>query len=298
MELTIDLHLAHRLLASQFPQWKDLPIRPILPGGWDNRTFRLGEEMLIRMPSAACYAGQVEKEHHWLPRIAPLLPLRIPEPLALGKPAEGYPWKWSIYRWIEGETAAAIADQIDLNDFAIRLSQFLKALHSIDPTGGPLPGPHNFFRGGTLMTYNTETRQSIAALKDRIDANTATDIWESALNTTWSKAPVWIHGDISAGNLLTRQGRLNAVIDFGQLGIGDPACDLSIAWTFFKGESRKQFRNLLSLDNATWSRGRAWTLWKALIYLASDLGNMNFEAARSRQTLGEVIADHKHNRTS
>jgi len=289
----IDLAVVHRLVAAQFPQWKDLQIKPVIPGGWDNRTFRLGEEMLIRMPSAACYAGQVEKERHWLPKLAPLLPLRIPEPLVMGLPGEGYPWNWSIYRWINGETAAAVADRIDLNDFATRLAQFLQALHKIDPAGGPLPGPHNFYRGGTLATYDAETRQAIEVLKNRIDVRAAIEIWESALKTTWVKAPVWIHGDISAGNLITLQERLNAVIDFGQLGIGDPACDLSIAWTLFHGENRALFRKMLSLDEDTWVRGQAWTLWKALIYLANDQENMNFEAVRSWRIIDEMTVDHK-----
>jgi aminoglycoside phosphotransferase (APT) family kinase protein len=290
---TIDVAVVHRLVADQFPQWKDLPIRPIIPGGWDNRTFRLGEQMLIRMPSAVCYAGQVEKEQHWLPKLAPLLPLRISEPLEMGLPGDGYPWNWSIYRWIEGETVAAVADRIDLNDLAIRLAQFLQALHNIDPTGGPLPGPHNFYRGGTLTTYDAETRQAIEVLKNRIDVRVAIEIWESALETIWIQAPVWIHGDISAGNLIAWQGQINAVIDFGQLGIGDPACDLSIAWTLFSGETQALFRKMLPLDKDTWARGQAWTLWKALIYLANDQENLNFEARRSWRIIDEMIADHK-----
>lgn len=286
--MKIDVQLVRRLLDSQFPQWKDLSIHPIIPGGWDNRTFRLGNEMLIRMPSSNPYAGQVEKEQHWLPKLAPLLPLRIPEPLALGEPGEGYPWKWSIYQWIEGETAATIVDRTDLNDFVVRLAQFLTALHRIDPTGGPPPGPHNFFRGGTLTTYDAETRQAIATLKNRFDSAGATEIWETALKTTWPHAPVWVHGDISAGNLITLQGRLRAVIDFGQLGIGDPACDLSIAWTWFSGKSRDLFQERLSLDADTWARGRAWTLWKALTYLTNDMANMNFEATRSWHIIEEL----------
>jgi len=280
--------LVRRLVASQFPQWKDLPIRPLLPGGWDNRTFHLGEQMLVRMPSAAHYAGQVEKEHRWLPKLAPLLPLRIPEPLALGEPAEGYPWKWSIYRWLEGETASSPA-LADLKDFAIHLAQFLTALHRIDPTDGPPPGPHNFYRGGSLMTYDAETRRAITILKDRIDFRAATEVWERALETSWSKTPVWIHGDISAGNLLVQEGRLSAVIDFGQLGIGDPACDLSIAWTLFHDESRELFRSMLQLDDATWDRGRAWTLWKSLVVAAGFTNPNNAESAQCWRIIADII---------
>jgi aminoglycoside phosphotransferase (APT) family kinase protein len=243
-------------VATQFPQWKDLSIRAVAVGGWDNMTFHLGEHMLVRMPSAVQYTFQVEKEHQWLPILAPLLPLEIPEPLALGEPAEGYPWKWSIYRWLEGKTAAS-GSIADLCDFAGSLAELLIALERIDATDGPLPGPHNFYRGGTLMTYDSETRQAIAALKGKIDTKTAIEVWEAGLATTWQNPPVWVHGDISAGNLLVQDGRLSAVIDFGQLGIGDPACDLAITWTLFKGESRDIFRTMLSLDADTWARGRA-----------------------------------------
>ncbi|HSX38316.1 MAG TPA: aminoglycoside phosphotransferase family protein [Chlamydiales bacterium] len=290
--MKIDDNLVRRLIASQFPQWKDLSVSPVARSGWDNRTFHLGEEMLVRMPSAARYANQVEKEHDWLPRLAPLLPLQIPRPLAMGEPGEGYPWKWSVYCWIEGEPAAS-AEIANLNDFATLLAQFLIALHSIDSTNGPLPGPHNFYRGGPLAIYDGETRRAFAILKDKMDIETATDLWESALSTQWAKRPVWIHGDMSAGNLLVREGQLRGIIDFGQLGIGDPACDLAITWTLFKDESRKIFRSLLPLDADTWMRGRAWTLWKALIYIVDDLTNMNFEAARSWQIIDEILTDHK-----
>jgi aminoglycoside phosphotransferase (APT) family kinase protein len=290
--LNIDDKLVRRLISSQFPQWKDLSVRPVARSGWDNRTFHLGEDMLVRMPSAARYAHQVEKEHDWLPKLAPFLPLQIPRPLAMGEPGEGYPWKWSVYDWIEAESAA-LAQIANLNDFAALLAQFLIALHSIDSTHGPLPGPHNFYRGGSLAIYDGETRRAFAILRDKIDIETATDLWELALSTQWAKKPIWIHGDMSAGNLLVREGQLYGVIDFGQLGIGDPACDLAITWTLFKGESRKIFRSLLPLDADTWTRGRAWTLWKALIYIVDDLTNMNFEAAQSWQIIDEILTDHK-----
>jgi aminoglycoside phosphotransferase (APT) family kinase protein len=248
--------------------------------------------MLVRMPSAADYAVQVEREHRWLPRLAPLLPLPIPVPLAIGKPADGCPWEWSIYRWLEGDTAdpERIAD---LRDFATSLAQFLIALQRIDPTGGPPPGPDNFHRGGPPTIYDAETRQAIAALGGRIDVDTATEVWEAALATTWHGSPVWIHGDISAGNLLVQGGRLSSVIDFGQLGVGDPACDLSIAWTLFGGESRELFRAMLPLDADTWARGRGWTLWKALI-VAAGLTNTNaVEAAQPWRIIAEVLVDHR-----
>ncbi|HUG26151.1 aminoglycoside phosphotransferase family protein [Piscinibacter sp.] len=284
----IDDTLVRRLVSSQFPHWADLAVRPVAHGGWDNRTFHLGDQMVVRLPSAAHYAEQVEKEQRWLPRLAPSLPLPIPTPLAHGEPAEGYPWRWSIYRWIDGDTAAP--ERIaDLRDFATQLAQFLFALQRIDPRGGPAPGPHNFHRGGALATYDAETRQAIALLQGKIDVGAATDVWEAALATSWCGSPVWIHGDAGLGNLLVRGGRLSAVIDFGNMGVGDPACDLSIAWTLFAGASRDAFREVLAIDADTWARGRAWTLWKALI-VAAGLTNSNaVEAANPWRVIDGVL---------
>ena len=220
----IDDTLVRRLIATQFPQWAELSVRPMTPGGWDNRIFRLGQHMLVRMPSAADYELQVEKEHRWLPRLVRSLPLPIPTPLAMGRPGEGYPWKWSVYGWIDGDTALATPTGIaDLHSFATSLAQFLIALQCIDPTGGPSPGPHNFYRGGALATYDAETREAVAALKGRVDVDTATHVWEAALATAWPGPPVWVHGDVHAGNLLLKGGRLSAVLDFGQLGVGRPS---------------------------------------------------------------------------
>ena len=288
----IDTELVKRLISSQFPKWKDLPIKHVAVGGWDNRTFHLGNQMLVRLPSAEVYSAKVEIEQKWFPRLAPFLPLAIPTPLAMGEPEEGYPWKWSVYRWIEGETAAS-AHINNLSDFASSLAQFLIALHKVDAKEGPVPGPHNFYRAGSLATYDEETRQAIEILKNKIDANAATELWEVALETTWQYAPVWVHGDISTGNLLVYQGKLNAVIDFGGMGIGDPACDLVIAWKFFSGESRKTFREILPLDKGTWARGRAWALWKALIVEAGMIKTNAIEASQSTHTIHEVLADYK-----
>lgn len=291
-QLVINESLVQRLVTIQFPQWKDLSIQPIIPGGWDNKTFRLGKHMVVRMPSSKDYVAQVEKEHRWLPKLAPLLPLPIPVPLAMGEPAEGYPWKWSVYRWLEGETAAS-SQIANPSEFARSLAQFLIALQRIDSTNGPLPGPHSFYRGGSLSNYDSETRKAILALKDKIDVNTATEIWESALATKWHGSPVWVHGDVSAGNLLVQKGRLSGVIDFGQLAVGDPACDLVIAWTLLKGNSREIFRTMLPLDAGTWARARAWTLWKSLVVGANFTNPNNTEAAQCWRIIDEVLADHR-----
>lgn len=290
MSVQIDDALVRRLIAGQFPQWSQLPIRPVTPSSWDNRTFRLGDTMVVRLPSGEDYAEQVAKEQRWLPILAASLPLSIPMPLALGQPAPGYPWSWSVYRWLEGESASS-GTVADLTELASSLGRFLSALQRIDAAGGPVPGPHNFHRGGALGIYDGQTRQAIAALKGKIDVDAATAVWEAALASAWQRPLVWVHGDISAGNLLVQAGRLSAVIDFGQLGVGDPACDLAIAWTFFKGASRQAFCDALPLDAETWARGRGWALWKAVIVAYGVVEATATEAAYAWRTVNEVLAD-------
>lgn len=290
----IDTSLVRRLIASQFPQWENLPIDPVATSGWDNRTFHLGKDKSVRLPSAAEYALQVEKEHQWLPKLAPALPLLIPVPLAIGHPEFGYPWKWSIYRWLEGETAAS-AKIDNLTSLAVDLANFLIALQKIDATDGPSPGLHSFFRGGSLSVYDSETRHAIAALQDKIDTISANDVWKTALSTTWTHPPVWVHGDISAGNLLVQKGKLCAVIDFGQLTTGDPACDIAIAYTLFHGKSRETFQKKLPYDQGTWARARGWTLWKAMVVAAGFTNPYNSESQQCFRIIADVIADHQKN---
>lgn len=286
----IDEALVARLVAGQFPQWARLAVAAVRPGGVDNRTFRLGPDLSVRLPSADGYRWQVEKEHRWLPMLAPQLPVVIPVPIARGEPADGYPFEWSVYPWLAGETAG-IAQIADLTGFATMLAEFLVALARVPATDGPGPGPHNFFRGGPLAVYDEETRRAIDVLGDRIPTAAATDAWEAGLATTWDAPPVWFHGDVAEGNLLVTEGDLSAVIDFGTAGVGDPACDLSVAWTLLSGAAREAFRAGRGLDAATWDRGRAWTLWKALITLA-PLADVDSEAARpAYRVMHEVLAE-------
>lgn len=288
MPPAIDTPLVQRLIAAQFPAWARLPIRPVRSSGWDNRTFRLGDEMSVRLPSAAPYACQVDKEQRWLPRLAPELPLPIPTPLARGAPGEGYPWPWSIYRWLGGEAAAR--DRITrLPRFATDLAEFLLALQRIDASQGPAPGTHNFVRGGPLATYHDETERALASLGAELDAAAARAVWRDALATRWQRPPVWVHGDITAGNLLVQHGELSAVIDFGCCAVGDPACDLAIAWTLFDGDSRAAFAAALKLDPATWARARGWALWKALITLAEQRDTNPDKARDARGIITNVL---------
>jgi aminoglycoside phosphotransferase (APT) family kinase protein len=248
--------------------------------------------MSVRLPSDEEYKLQVEKEQRWLPVLAPLLPLAIPEPLALGNPSNDYPWHWSVNRWIDGEDATI--DRIDdLAEFAIAVARFLVALQRIDSSGGPQPGPHNFFRGGSPAHYESETLNAVAALDGLIDSRGVMAVWEAAKSATWLGLPQWLHGDVFATNLLVRDGRLRAVIDFGICGVGDPACDLTIAWTFFTGESRAAFRDAIGLDNANWARARGWAMWKALISLVDHLKDDPVKAAIDRRVIDEVVEEHR-----
>jgi aminoglycoside phosphotransferase (APT) family kinase protein len=300
-EKAITPGLASRLVAAQFPRWAHLPATTVDLDGWDNTTFRLGDDLSVRLPSADRYVAQVDKEHRWLPILAPQLPLPIPEPLARGAPGCGFPRPWSVYRWRAGEHAT-VERVADLDRFATDLADFLAALYDIDPTQGPAAGAHNFFRGGPLTTYDSQVREAISLLRTHIDTDAATEVWEAALAATWHGAPVWIHGDVTPANLLVVDGRLSAVIDFGCSGVGDPACDVTMAWTFFFGDSRERFRDRLPLDDETWARGRGWALWKAQTTLVKALkgkGPRPDVAARmfgwrlsARAVIEEVVADH------
>lgn len=281
--------MAARLVAEQFPQWADLPVTPVEVGGWDNRTFRLGEHLSLRMPSDRGYVPQVDKEHRWLPWLAPRLPLAIPEPVARGVPGHGYPYPWSVYRWLPGRSAhpKAIGDMFAL---ATTLGRFLHTLHRLDAAHGPPAGAHSSYRGGPLIGYDGDTRRCLAALAGQVDVAAARAVWTTALRSTWEGAPAWFHGDMAAGNLLLREGRLTAVIDFGCCGVGDPACDLAIAWTLLTPPARPVFAAVVGLDAATWDRGRGWALWKALITVEQSQHTDSSVAAEARRVIDAVVS--------
>ncbi|MBO0880162.1 MAG: aminoglycoside phosphotransferase family protein [Mycobacterium sp.] len=286
----IDTQLVRRLVASQFPCWGSLPLTPVTRQGVDNRTFRLGTDLSVRLPAGDWYALQVEKEQRWLPALASQLPLPIPEPVAQGVPASGYPHPWSVYRWIDGIPAA---DAITgWSPIASALAEFLTALRRVDHLGGPEPGRHNFFRGAPLSVYDDQTAAAIDTLGAEIDRAVVERVWSIATATSWNQAPVWFHGDVAPTNLLTGKGQLTAVIDFGTSGIGDPACDTVIAWTHLDTASRATFRRIIGLDNDTWARGRGWALWKALITLTDQLeNNDDVGASISRAIINRIVTD-------
>ncbi len=291
-EVDTDASLVARLLAAQFPQWADLSITPVPSAGTDNALYRLGDDMVVRLPIERAI-GRVDKEHEWLPRLAPFLPLAIPIPLAKGQPGEGYPYDWSVYRWLEGEDATieGIADPLEA---AIDLAQFIAALQRIDATGGPPPGQHNSSRGVPLVMRDAPTRTAIENLHGLIDTDAVTAMWDAAIELpAWHRPPVWVHGDLKPGNLLAVEGRLSAVIDFGCLGVGDPACDVMAAWVFLSAETRDVFRAALQIDDATWARGRGWALSVGVIALPYYQITNPVLAAIARRAIDQALTDYR-----
>lgn len=302
-EVPTDAGLVRRLLAAQFPRWAGLPVAPVRASGMDNATYRLGDELSVRLPRFARWVGQVDREHHWLPLLAPQLPLPVSEPLAKGAPGQGYPFPWSVYRWLDGEVPDADdpASIADPGEAAVQLADFIRALQRISPAGGPPPQWSNAFRGVPMgsgddsIAVEARVRPKLAALAGLVDTAALTEVWESALAApAWDRPPLWIHGDLAPGNLLARDGRLSAVIDFGTLGVGDPACDLMVAWTFLPAAGREAFRTALPVDHATWVRGRGWGLACCLPdpEVLAD-GADPARAARARRVLDEIVADHR-----
>ena len=295
-EQPIDADLVRQLLATQFPEWAKLPLRRVESAGTDNALYRLGDDMVVRLPRIDWAISQIEREYRWLPKFAPQLPLDIPVPLAMGQPGENYPWHWSVNPWLDGENATL--DRIsNPANMAAELADWIIALQHIDTAGGPLAGTPNVSRGVPLAQRDEPTRtalRDLAAL-DLIDVRAATNAWDAALDApAWDCPGRWIHGDLQSGNLLAIDGKLRAVIDFGCLGVGDPAVDLLPAWNLFSAGTRDVFRAAMNVDDATWARGRGWALSVSLIALPYyHLSNPTL-AGISRYAIDQVLADHQH----
>jgi len=287
-EVEVDVDLVRRLLAAQHPELAGLPLRPVPSAGTDNALFRLGEDLVVRLPRIHWAVDDVAKDLRWLPRLAPQLPLPVPEPVVAGSSGEGYPWPWSVQRWLAGEDAAS-GRIADLRALAIDLAGFVAALHRIDATDGPRPGPTG--RGVPLAVRDGATRRAIEALGERVDTAAVTAAWETALAAPeWAGERVWVHGDLTPGNLLVVDGRLSAVLDFGAAAGGDPAVDLLPAWNLFPGDARVAYREALGVDDAMWARGRGWALSVALIALPYYLHTNPAITASSWFVLEQVLA--------
>jgi aminoglycoside phosphotransferase (APT) family kinase protein len=276
------------LLARQFPQWADLAIDPVVSYGTDHDIYRLGGHLAARLPRIGWATKQAAKEAEWLPRLAPHLPLAVPVQLAMGHPAEGYPFAWSVYEWLPGENANGTID--DLDQAAVDLAAFVNALRQVDATDAHPRPPGG--RGAPLAELDESVRRSIAELGDRFDGDAALRSWEESLNaSSWDGEEVWVHGDLLPGNLLVVDGRLSAVIDFGGLNVGDPACDLQPAWNVFAGNSRSRYRAELQIDDASWLRGRGWALAQAAWALPYYWDTNPWMIRQASHGLAQVLAD-------
>lgn len=286
----VDEDLVRRLIAGQFPRWAGLPVERFPSGGTVNGVYRLGDDMVVRLPLARGGAGDVAPEREWLPRLAPRLPVAVPEPLGAGEPAEGYPWPWSVYRWLAGENPEAGA--LDAPERLARdLAAFVTAMREVT-----LPGAPPAHRGGPVASLDADTRAAIEELRgipeEGVDCDAATAVWEDALRApAWDGPPVWLHADLMPGNLLVEGGGLTAVIDFGCAGSGDPACDLFPAWNLLPAGARKVFRAALDADDASWRRGRGRTLSQALTALPHYRLTNPSMARNARHVIRETLTD-------
>lgn len=290
--VNITINLARKLIAEQFSEFSDLPITEVEKQGHDNRTYRLGSDRLIRMPTSADYALKVPKEQKLLPQLAKRLNVSIPTPIKMGNPSSSYPYPFSIYEWLPGKSInlLSLTDQ-DKEQLAADLAKFLKELQAIHDVEGPEPGQHNWWRGDHPSVYDEGARKQIAELAEIIDASKASALWDQACATRWNKTPIWIHGDFAIGNILMKDGKLSAVIDFGGAAVGDPACDLVIAWTYLTGKARQIFVNKMEMDQDTWLRARAWALWKATFELCQITDKTSPDALFQKHIIAAVMKD-------
>lgn len=290
-EAPTDAALVRRLLAAQFPHWAGLPIEPVRSDGTDNAMYRLGQDLAVRLPRRPGAVLPMDKEHAWLPRLAPALPLPIPLPVAKGEPAEGYPWPWSVCHWLDGQNPIPerMTDAVRL---ARDLAAFVRALQAIDASEGPRPGGHNFARGAPLASWQDTIRGRLSWLADLDDISVIATAWdEDSQASAWDGPATWLHGDLSEGNLLVKDGRLCGVIDWSCLAAGDLACELQVAWNLFEPEARSAFRAAMAVDPATWVRGRAWGLGMGVLNLSYYRTRSPALALKGRRAIDAVLAD-------
>jgi aminoglycoside phosphotransferase (APT) family kinase protein len=275
-----------QLLSAQFPQWAGLPLARVQSTGTVNAIYRLGADMCVRLPRVQRWASDLEKELRWLPTLAPHLPLAVPEAVATGRPHAGYPFVWAIYRWVEGETFAS--DRVgDEHQAARQLAQFVANLRGLDASGAPRSR-----RDRSMHAQDAETRTAIEQLRGVIDADAVIAAWKMALEApVWDGRAVWTHGDLLPPNLLVDRGRLLAVIDFGSMGVGDPAIDVIPAWSVFGVRGRRAFRAALGVDDATWARGRGFALHQALLIIPYYPATNPAFVTMATRTVDEVLGD-------
>jgi aminoglycoside phosphotransferase (APT) family kinase protein len=290
-EITIDVDLVRRLLLEQHPDLADLPLTQI-GEGWDNAVFRLGDELAIRLPRRSATAALMQNEQRWLPTLAPRLPLPVPTPVRVGRPGSGFPWAWSIVRWFPG-VASFIAPPLDLRATAIALGGFLRALHQ----PAPAEAPQNPWRSIPLDARTARLHEHLDQLHDTVNRERILALWDRLVVTPrWPGPPLWIHGDLHPGNLLLADGRLTAVLDFGDLTSGDPATDLSVMWMLLPPEHRQTLFTSAGRsrsnerDEEVWRRARGWALALGVAYLAHAADDDPL-AELARKTLESALSN-------
>lgn len=286
-EVDIDAALVRRLLSEQFPHLKEKSITLVRSTGTVNAIYRLDRDCYVRLPRLGKWAESIQREWIWLPKISPHISLQVPQPLARGKPAHSYPYPWTIYRWIEGDL---YQDDLihDERQAADDLASFILELRSVDMQGAP-PGGRR-----PLAELDAATRRAIEAAEGMIDTEAVGVAWNRSLEApAWDGKPVWIHGDLLKSNLLVRDGRLYAVIDFGGVGVGDPAADVVPAWSVFNQSGRETFRKALDVDEHTWNRARGYALHQALLIIPYYPQTNPEFVSMAKHTIGQILTEIK-----
>ncbi len=287
-QVDTSVDLVRALLREQFPQWADLRVTRVTEFGTDHALYRIGDDLVARLPIIHWAVDQVESDRRWMPVLGPRLPLQVPQPVAVGTPGLGYPYSWLVVDWLSGQPPTH--ESLDQVGAADDLAGFVRALHAQDTTGGMLK--QGLDRGVPLAWRDAETRAAIEQERTRVDAPALLAAWEDALAADpWNAPPVWIHGDLLAGNLLAHDGRLTGVIDFGALGLGDPAADVAPAWSVFDADGRDRYRSALGYDEHTWRRGRGWAITTSVVGLDYYAETVPAFTRRGLRTIGEVLAE-------
>jgi len=295
-EVAIDADLVRELIRGQLPQLADLDVRQVAAPGTDNVVFRLGDEMSVRLPRKPAAVSGLMVEREWLPRFAAQLPLAVPEPIASGEPTQSYPFPWLVCNWVSGVPLAPGGMQAE---DAVVLANFVLALQSLDTTGGPPVQPGR--RAGPVAAYEMTARPALNAVRalqaagrvepELLDVDRAASAWDAAVQAAhWQGTDVWVHRDLMASNLLTLDGRLSGVLDFGGLAVGDPAGDAMAAFHVFgSADARSRFRTALGIDDATWARARGWALVQGLEALVYYLDSHSGMVAMARQVIWSTL---------
>lgn len=282
--------LVRRLLADQLPQLAGRAVRHVRSTGTANALYRIGDDLLARLPLRPSTSWSIENEHRWLPHLALHLPLEVPRPVAIGRPADEFPWPWSVLTWVDG--ADATDGSVDPGAAAEDLGRFVAELQSIEPPDGPEPDPVPFGRGVPLRERDDLTRRLAPKCAGLVDVHAVLAAWDQALDAPeWDGPPVWVHGDLSTGNLVVRDGRLAGVIDWNSMCLGDPAADAMVAWELFDEARRDRYRIASGADDATWERGKGWALTTAVVALPYYVGTNRFMVDQALTKIAAVLGD-------